>query len=139
MLDRRRACAGGPRAPARSVGASPRGPDGAVRPRNTQRHRPVKTAAATRSTAPRIWTARSVLPGPMTQKQLADRNDMSVPVISRLERTDSDPRVSTVRRIADATGASLDAINQRSRGPSGQGEARAAGSSEPRSARRAGR
>jgi transcriptional regulator with XRE-family HTH domain len=46
----------------------------------------------------------------MTQKQLADRNDMSVPVISRLERTDSDPRVSTVRRIADATGASLDAI-----------------------------
>jgi hypothetical protein len=64
MLDRRRACAGGPRAPARSVGASPRGPDGAVRPRNTQRHRPVKTAAATRSTAPRIWTARSVLLGP---------------------------------------------------------------------------
>ena len=110
MLDRRRACAGGPRAPARSVGASPRGPDGAVRPRNTQRHRPVKTAAATRSTAPRIWAARSVLPGPMTQKQLADRTDMSVPVISRLERGDSDPRVSTVRRIADATGASLDAI-----------------------------
>jgi transcriptional regulator with XRE-family HTH domain len=46
----------------------------------------------------------------MTQKQLADRTDMSVPVISRLERGDSDPRVSTVRRIADATGASLDAI-----------------------------
>jgi transcriptional regulator with XRE-family HTH domain len=46
----------------------------------------------------------------MTQKQLADRADMSVPVISRLERGDSDPRVSTVRRIADATGASLDAI-----------------------------
>jgi transcriptional regulator with XRE-family HTH domain len=46
----------------------------------------------------------------MTQKQLADRTDMSVPVISRLERADSDPRVSTVRRIADATGASLDAI-----------------------------
>lgn len=50
----------------------------------------------------------------MTQDQLATRTGMSPQVLSRLERGDSDPRWSTVVRIANALGVSLDALKSHS-------------------------
>jgi transcriptional regulator with XRE-family HTH domain len=46
----------------------------------------------------------------LTQDQLSTRTGMSPQVLSRLERGDTDPRWSTVVRIANALGVSLDAL-----------------------------
>ena len=38
----------------------------------------------------------------LTQSELADRADVSQPLIARIEGGDVDPRLSTLRRIVDA-------------------------------------
>jgi transcriptional regulator with XRE-family HTH domain len=51
----------------------------------------------------------------MTQDQLATRTGMSPQVLSRLGRGDSDPRWSTIIRVASGLGVSLDSLtNQES-------------------------
>lgn len=50
----------------------------------------------------------------LTQKELADRAEVSQPLIARIENGDVDPRLSTVARIVEAlTAAEQDAVTAR--------------------------
>ena len=55
-----------------------------------------------------IWSAR-IAQG-MTQQTLAERADLSVPYVSRVERGEKEPSLSTLLRVADALDIGLEEL-----------------------------
>ena len=46
----------------------------------------------------------------LTQEELAERAGIKQPALARLEKTESNPRKSTLKKIADAMGISLEQL-----------------------------